>query len=138
MSLKDNFSEYTVEISPKYINHFMFVLDYFDKQSFYEIISTKSILDNMIQHGFRLPVKVPYPIIRKFVKTIRKLPHTNYFLSADCRGYMKINETEDGLKWRQSMVERIASMQSLIRAFDKKFNYSEPKNEESNLQLLSL
>lgn len=138
MSLKDNFSEYTVEISPKYINHFMFILDYFDKQSFYEIISTKSILDYMNQHSFKLDVEEPRTIIRKFVKTIRKLPHTNYFIVADCRGYMKINETEDGLKWRQSMVERMASMQSQIRAFDKKFNYSEPKNEESNPELPSL
>jgi len=135
MSLKNLFAEYSIELSKKYHDHLEFLIDYIDEKPFYQIITSEKIIHELEINGFRLPSKSKKTILCKMMKAIRKINYVNYFPVANSHGYTKINQTDEGLAWRQSMKERATSMLSQIKAFDKKFNYQEPNEDNQNLKI---
>lgn len=135
MSLKTLFPEYSFELSKKYYDHLEFLIQYLNEKPFYQIITSAKIIHELEINGFILPIKSKKTILCKMIKAIRKINFVNYFPVANSHGYMKINQTEQGLAWRQSMKERQASINGQINAFDRKFNYQEPNQDNQNLQI---
>lgn len=135
MSLKELFPDYTVEIGEKYLPHLEIMVKFWQEIPFYQLITSKEIIDFIHANNLKLPKKAPLSIITKLTKIIRKSEMIPFFIVANNLGYTKIDDKEEGISWRQSMVERIASMQSQIDAFDKKFKGLQDFNEELTLKI---
>lgn len=135
MSLETEFKEYCEKLSKKYYDHLEFLMQYMDKKPFYEVILSNEIIDVLESNGYTILHSDKTVILRQMMKAIRKMPFKPYFPVANSKGYTKVNEAEKGLAWRQSMKERISSMQSQIKAFDEKFNYQEPNEDNQNLKI---
>ena len=127
MSLRTEFEEYSEEIGKEYIDHLIFILDCFNTLPPYTHCIADVLIHVCSEKGLKKPSKA---MVCKIVKIIRKMTFLPYFIVADSNGYYKITDLNQGTAWRQSMIERITSMSSQVKAFDEKFNYKPESIEE--------
>lgn len=129
------YGEYIEDISPKYWDHFEVILQMFNKADYGVIVSKRDIIEKCLEHELRFPVKSRDSIIQKILKVIRKMSFLPYFPVANNYGFYKVYNRENGLTWRQSMIERIASMQSQVKAFDERYPDQKTETQESSIKI---